>query len=90
MFDSAGFQKTTGALMRFHRQLAGMTQQAMADRLGINRATYVNVERGRQRVPLDIVWRVSIVLGVEVTKLMPERADDDSSGQLPVTTLCVV
>jgi DNA-binding XRE family transcriptional regulator len=48
-----------------------MTQQGMADRLGVNRATYVNMEMGRRRVPLDIVWRMASVLGVELTVLIP-------------------
>jgi transcriptional regulator with XRE-family HTH domain len=90
MFDNDGFQKETGRLLRLNRKAAGMTQQEMVGRLGVNRATYVKMELGRSRVPLDIVWRVSIVLGVEVVKLIPERANNDSSGPLPVTTLCVV
>ena len=70
-FDNNEFQKSTGALMRMHRKAAGMTQQGMADRLGVNRATYVNMEMGRRRVPLDIVWRMASVLGVELTVLIP-------------------
>jgi transcriptional regulator with XRE-family HTH domain len=49
-----------------------MTQETLAKRIGLCRATYANIEAGRQRVPLDVVWRVAIVLRVPFDKLLPE------------------
>lgn len=49
-----------------------MTQKAMAEKIGLERATYANIETGRQRVPLDVVWRAAVVLRMPIAKLIPE------------------
>jgi hypothetical protein len=36
------------------------------------RPSYANVERGRTRVALDIIWRASVLLGIPLQKLVPE------------------
>jgi transcriptional regulator with XRE-family HTH domain len=72
-FDSAGFQKETGLMLTLRRKGAGMTQKTMAKKIGLERATYANIETGRQRVPLDVVWRAAVVLRISITKLVPEK-----------------
>jgi transcriptional regulator with XRE-family HTH domain len=71
-FDLKAFGREVGLLLQLTRKKKGITQEELAERIGIPRATYANVESGRQRPPLDIVWRASIVLGVALTSLVPE------------------
>jgi transcriptional regulator with XRE-family HTH domain len=72
-FDKAGFQQAVGELMRLHRKRKDLTQADVAKKLEIPRASYANMESGRQRVPVDVLWRCAVILGVPVTMLVPER-----------------
>ena len=59
-------------LLQIARKRAGLTQGQLAERIGLQRATYANVETARQRIPLDVVWRAAIVLGVAMSSLVPQ------------------
>lgn len=71
-FDRDGFDKEVGLLLQVARKRRGMTQEDLASEIGVGRASYANLEAGRQRVPLDIVWRAAVVLGVSISALVPE------------------
>jgi transcriptional regulator with XRE-family HTH domain len=71
-FDRAGFDRDVGLRLQRTRKERGVTQAELAKRLGLPRPSYANIESGRQRVPLDVVWRAAVVLGVSITALVPE------------------
>ena len=54
------------------RRERGITQEELARRIGLPRPSYANIESGRQRVPLDVVWRAAIVLDLSMAALVPE------------------
>lgn len=72
-FDIDGFQKDVGERMAFWRKKAELTQAEAAERIGMNRASYANIESGRQRVALDVVWRAAIIFKIRIERLTPER-----------------
>lgn len=56
-----------------------LTQQALAVKVGLSRAAIANVEVGRQRVPLHMLYRFAEALDVAPAELLPqgtEPADD--------------
>ncbi len=71
-FDRAGFDRDVGLRLQRARKERGITQEELAKRLGLPRPSYANIESGRQRVPLDVVWRAAVVLGVSIAALVPE------------------
>jgi transcriptional regulator with XRE-family HTH domain len=71
-FDRAGFERGVGTLLQAARVKKGMTQEEIAESIGVPRASYANLEAGRQRIPVDIIWRAAVVLGVSVVSLLPE------------------
>ncbi len=71
-FDRAGFDRDVGLRLQRARKEHGITQAQLAKRLGLPRPSYANIESGRQRVPLDVVWRAAVVLGVSLATLVPE------------------
>ncbi len=85
-FDRAGFDREVGLRLQRSRKDQGITQAELAARIGLQRASYANIESGRQRVPLDVVWRAAIVLGVPLAHLAPEPLPGrtDSAPLLPV------
>jgi putative transcriptional regulator len=52
-----------------------MTQQALADRVGVTRQTIVAVEQGRYSPSLEIAFRICEVFGVKMENVFHYRAD---------------
>jgi transcriptional regulator with XRE-family HTH domain len=73
-FDRAGFDREVGLRLQRARKSRGITQEQLAKRVGLPRPSYANIESGRQRIPLDVVWRVAVVLGLSIAALVPEPA----------------
>lgn len=71
-FDRAGFDREVGIRLQLARKRGGLTQGELAERIGITRAAYANVEAGRQRIPVDVVWRAAVSLRVPFSSLVPE------------------
>jgi transcriptional regulator with XRE-family HTH domain len=71
-FDRAGFDREVGLRLQRARRERGITQEELARRIGLPRPSYANIESGRQRVPLDVVWRAAIVLDQAIAALVPE------------------
>lgn len=71
-FDREGFDKEVGFLLQAMRKRRELTQEDLAGQIGIQRGSYANIEAGRQRIPIDIVWRAAVVLGVSISALVPE------------------
>src|SRR5438445_7093861 len=71
-FDREGFYRDVGQRIQLQRKRAKLTQGEVAGDLNMPRATYANVERGRQRVPVDVVWRLAVLFDVPIHALLPE------------------
>ncbi len=54
-------------------QAKRLSQAALAERLGVSRASVVNIEAGRQHAPLSLLWKIAEQLDVELTALIPTR-----------------
>jgi transcriptional regulator with XRE-family HTH domain len=57
------------------RQPEKLSQAALAQKLAVSRASIVNIEAGRQHAPLSLLWMVAQNLDVELTSLIPSKAD---------------
>lgn len=53
------------------RELHGLTQSELADRVGVTRTSISNLESGRQRVPIDTLFSICDVLGTEPRDILP-------------------
>jgi putative transcriptional regulator len=63
--------------LRRHRLAAdGMTQQELADRVGVSRQTVISIERGRFRPTVELALRLARTLGVSVESLF-ELTDEE-------------
>ena len=52
-----------------------LTQEELADLVGLSRASIANLEAGRQRVPLHHLFGIAEALGTSVADLLPDRQD---------------
>lgn len=57
------------------RQAERVSQAELAKKLGISRASIVNIEAGRQRAPLFLLWKIALQLDVELASLIPSKSD---------------
>ena len=71
-FDRPGFDREVGLRLQLARKRRGITQAQLAEKIGLPRPSYANLESGRQRIPIDVVWRVAVALGVSIATLVPE------------------
>jgi transcriptional regulator with XRE-family HTH domain len=61
------------------RLTLGMTQEQVADRLGIKQPSYAAIESGRCNPGLDVVERVAEALGCEADELLSAQAQEKIS-----------
>ena len=61
--------------LRQARVTQGLSQERLAQQLGISRASVVNIEAGRQRAPLHLLWQFSEALATDLSLLIPRREE---------------
>ncbi|HTY92792.1 MAG TPA: helix-turn-helix transcriptional regulator [Steroidobacteraceae bacterium] len=85
-FDQHGFDREVGLRLQRARKRARLTQAQLAARIGLPRPSYANIESGRQRIPVDVVWRAAVILDVPMATLVPEPAGrgPDSARFFPI------
>lgn len=65
-----------GANVRKYRVAAGLSQEAVAVKMGVDRAYVSGMERGQQNVTLLTMWHLSEALGVRPADLLDETVED--------------
>ncbi len=71
-------RQIAAARLRVHPRPISQTE--LATRVQLARGSIANIERGRQRPPLDTLYRIARALGVEPRQLLPSLADLDADG----------
>jgi transcriptional regulator with XRE-family HTH domain len=75
MADFDDLYAEMGRRLRQARVTQGLSQERLAQQLGISRASVVNIEAGRQRAPLHLLWQFSEALGTDLSLLVPRREE---------------
>lgn len=75
-----------GKLIRQLRDEAGLTQSALAGRVGLSRTSITNIELGQQHIPIHVLYTLASALGVAPEKLLPKYESAMFAGsQVPLT-----
>jgi putative transcriptional regulator len=65
-------------LKRFRFERRGMTQQQLAERVGVTRQTIISIERGKYKPSIELALRLARVFGVPVEALFElESAEEE-------------
>ena len=67
-------ENITGIKLRRCRKNCGLSQQQVADTLGINRTTYTYYESGRFEPSLTTISKLAQIFCVDVSQLLPREA----------------
>ena len=65
-----------GANVRRYRVAAGLSQEAVAVKMGVDRAYVSGMERGQQNVTLLTMWHLAEALNVRPAALLDETVED--------------
>jgi transcriptional regulator with XRE-family HTH domain len=66
------FYAEIGRRVRGARERAGLTQEALAARVGLSRTSLTNIERGRQKMLLHTLCGIAQATGVKPARLLPD------------------
>ena len=64
-------------MRRHRRQLHDMTQQELADRVGVTRQTILSIEKGRYNPSVGLAIRIAEAFGVPVEALFEIDREED-------------
>lgn len=64
-----------GERLRERREELGLKQSDVAAEVGLRRTSVTNIEAGRQKPPLHVLYGVCIVLDIEPAQLLPSNAE---------------
>ncbi len=77
MINEESLYRSLGESVRSARRAAGMSQEKLADAVGLTRPSIANIESGVQRPPLHVLANTAAVLGVSLGVLL-QTADDET------------
>jgi len=63
-------QRLLGDHVRRHRHQAGLSQEALALKAGVNRSYYASLEAGRRNPSLETICRLAVALGCDTADLV--------------------
>lgn len=63
------YKSQLGDFLRDTRKKAELSQEEFADKIGINRTYYGNLERGENSVSIDKLHKISRVLNIPLSEL---------------------
>jgi len=63
-----------GQTVRQRRLAIGLSQEDMADRVGVHRTYYSSLERGAYNFTVTVLFRLAVGLECEPSDLLPPRA----------------
>src|SRR5258708_38777783 len=62
-----------GENVKRQRVKVDITQVQLADAVGVLRTSIANIEAGRQKLPLHLLYKLCMELGVEVADILPKN-----------------
>ena|SRR5712664_1587999 len=80
--DEAQLYKDFGRLVRDHRRRLKITQEQLAEQIGLSRTSITNIEQGRQKVLLHQMFALAESLKIRPEALLPAVAIFDVSPRI--------
>jgi DNA-binding XRE family transcriptional regulator len=60
-----------GQQLRQKREIANLTQAQLAEGVGLLRTSITNIEAGRQKAPLHLIYELCAIFQVEIKDILP-------------------
>ncbi|MBL7771540.1 MAG: helix-turn-helix transcriptional regulator [Chitinophagaceae bacterium] len=69
--DVLNFYLSIGTIIKSERRKANYKQEDFASLLNLSRSSVVNIEMGRQRPSVHLLWEISKILNIQFQSLIP-------------------
>jgi len=69
--DSRKLYEHVGTQVREARRLRNITQDDLAQRVGVKRTSITNLEKGLQNAPLTVLYSICDELKIEISDILP-------------------
>jgi transcriptional regulator with XRE-family HTH domain len=73
--NESELHRLVGDTIRKRRKLIDMTQTELAEKVGLLRTSITNIEAGRQRAPLHVLYNICVAVGIEVREVLPTNEE---------------
>jgi len=73
------FYEKLGENIKEARRRQNMNQEELGEKLGLSRVSVVNIETGKQRLPLHVLGDISDILKVKISELVPDIANQQDN-----------
>ena len=70
--NGISYKSSLGRYLRDARNRVQLSQEAFADKIGINRTYYGNLERGENSISIDRLQKISEALGIPLSALFKQ------------------
>ena len=71
--DINGIYREVGLRVEKRRRMLKITQEELANLIGLTRTSITNIESGKQRCTLDTLYRIATSLRVSLIELLPDE-----------------
>ena len=72
--DEQTLYSSIGNTIKSRRCELDLTQEQLALKVGVKRTSITNIESGGQKLPLHLLYRISLALDTDVAQLLPPAA----------------
>ena len=72
-----------GEMIRLERESAEISQTKLAFELNLTRTSITNIESGRQRIPLHLIYNICKFLDIGIHKVLPSDPHKEKTYPLP-------
>lgn len=73
--DEAEIYRLIGGRLRQLRERRGWSQAEVAERINMLRTSVSNIEAGRQRPPIHVLYQLCVLLDAELKQVLPSNAE---------------
>jgi transcriptional regulator with XRE-family HTH domain len=81
--DARLLYRIIGERLRERRLEANVTQAQLAEAAGVLRTSITNIEAGRQKPPLHLLYKMCMALDVEVSSIVPTNEEVAGTSAVP-------
>jgi transcriptional regulator with XRE-family HTH domain len=78
--DRESLSRSVGIVLREARVKAGLSQEALADRAGVDRTFVGRIENGKQSPTLDTLARMAQALGLRLSEVLRQAESRSTMG----------
>jgi DNA-binding XRE family transcriptional regulator len=73
--DERELYRIVGRQLRERREKLKLSQNTIADDVGVQRTSITNIESGRQKPPLHLLYSICLALKIELADVLPKTGD---------------